>query len=123
MCEEYVVATVVDSKGRPPCFKAVVAQQFAVAAEVLAAGLVPVVEPEVDIGAEDKAEAETILQHEIMFHLGSLSDREMVCLKLTPPEDTRLYRVFNNHPNVLRARTREEGRRHVSASVCSRQFS
>ena len=103
--------------------KAVVAQQFAVASEVLAAGLVPIVEPEVDIGAEDKTEAETILQRELMFHLGSLSDGEMVCLKLTPPEEPETYTVFNNHPNVLRVfalsggYSREEAAERLKACV------
>ena len=53
---------------------------------MLAAGLVPIVEPEVDINAEDKAEAERMLQYELVFYLGALSPGQMVCLKLTLPE-------------------------------------
>lgn len=82
--------------------KAVVAQQFAVAAQVLAAGLVPIVEPEVDINADDKAEAERMLQYELIFYLGALPPEQLVCLKLTLPEDPTLYEVFNDHPNVMR---------------------
>ena len=53
---------------------------------MLAAGLVPIIEPEVDINAEDKAEAERMLQYELVFYLGALSPGQMVCLKLTLPE-------------------------------------
>ena len=67
--------------------KAIVAQQFAVAAQVLAAGLVPIVEPEVDIHAEDKAEAEGMLQCELGFYLGALAPGQLVGLRLTLPED------------------------------------
>jgi fructose-bisphosphate aldolase class I len=82
--------------------KAVVAQQFEVAKTVCAAGLVPIIEPEVDINSPTKAEAEDILHDEILSHLNALSADEKVMLKLTIPTEDGLYVDLADHPNVLR---------------------
>ena len=80
----------------------VVAQQFAVAKTVCAAGLVPIIEPEVNIHSESKAEAEDILKSELEKHLAALSPEELVMLKVTLPERAGLYDSLADHPNVLR---------------------
>ena len=80
----------------------VVAQQFAVAKTVCAAGLVPIIEPEVHIHSESKAEAEDILKSELEKHLATLSAEELVMLKVTLPEVAGLYDSLADHPNVLR---------------------
>ena len=82
--------------------KAVVAQQFDVGRRIVAAGLVPIIEPEVDIHCPDKAAAEDILHAEIRAHLDGLGDDEIVMLKLTLPEKDNLYADFVAHPNVAR---------------------
>jgi fructose-bisphosphate aldolase class I len=82
--------------------KAVVAQQFEVAKTVCAAGLVPIIEPEVDINSPTKAEAEAILKQEIAAHLDTLGDGETVMLKLTIPTEDGLYVDLADHPKVLR---------------------
>ncbi len=81
---------------------AVVAQQFAVAREVIGAGLVPIIEPEVNIHSETKAEAETLLRDEILKHLDTLAEDETVMLKLTIPTEANIYDVLADHPRVLR---------------------
>ena len=80
----------------------VVAQQFAVAKTVCAAGLAPIIEPEVNIHSESKAEAEDILKSELEKHLAALSAEELVMLKVTLPERAGLYDSLADHPNVLR---------------------
>ena len=82
--------------------KAVVAQQFEVAKTVCAAGLVPIIEPEVDINSPTKAEAEAILKQEIATHLDALADDQTVMLKLTIPTEDGLYVELADHPKVLR---------------------
>ncbi|MEM7432850.1 MAG: fructose bisphosphate aldolase [Pseudomonadota bacterium] len=82
--------------------KAVVDQQFEIGRRIVAAGLVPIIEPEVDIHCPDKAAAESILHENIMAHLNSLNDDEVVMLKLTLPEDDDLYDDCVAHPNVAR---------------------
>jgi len=82
--------------------KAVVAQQFDVAKTVCAAGMVPIIEPEVDINSPTKAEAEAILHDEILSHLNALKDDQKVMLKLTIPSKDGLYVDLADHPNALR---------------------
>ena len=82
--------------------KAVVAQQFEVAAQIIAAGLVPIVEPEVDIHCPDKAKAETLLKESISEKLNSLPANQVVMLKLTLPERDDFYAEFVKHPKVLK---------------------
>ncbi len=79
----------------------VVAQQFELAQRVLAAGLVPIIEPEVDIHAPDKAEAETLLKSEILARLAETDGRK-VALKLTIPTVDGFYSDLIAHPNVAR---------------------
>lgn len=82
--------------------KAVVAQQFELGKEVVAAGLVPIIEPEVDIHSATKAEAEDILKAEIAAQLDALADDQTVMLKLTIPTQDGLYDSLADHPRVLR---------------------
>jgi fructose-bisphosphate aldolase class I len=82
--------------------KAVVDQQFEVGRQIVAAGLVPIIEPEVDIHCPDKAEAEDLLLAGIMAHLNSLNEDEVVILKLTLPEKDGLFADCIAHPNVAR---------------------
>jgi fructose-bisphosphate aldolase class I len=82
--------------------EAVVAQQFEVARQILAGGLVPIIEPEVDINSPQKAEAEALLQASILRHLDSLSDDQPVMLKLTLPEVDDFYLPLVQHPKVAR---------------------
>ena len=81
---------------------AIVAQQFEVGAVVSAAGLVPILEPEVNIHSDSKAEAETILEAEIAKHLDQLPDGTDIMLKLTLPDQPGLYDGLAAHPRVLR---------------------
>lgn len=80
----------------------VVAQQFEIARQVAAAGLVPIVEPEVHIESATKAEAEDMLAAEIMSHLNGLPEDVDVILKLTIPTKAGLYDAAAQHPRVLR---------------------
>lgn len=82
--------------------KAIVAQQFEVGKQILAAGLVPIIEPEVDINSPQKAEAEALLQIEILAQLDQLEKGQSVMLKLTLPDITDFYKPLVEHPNVLR---------------------
>jgi fructose-bisphosphate aldolase, class I len=79
---------------------AVVAQQFELAEQILAAGLVPIIEPEVDIRSPEKAEAEALLKASITEHLGGVSSRVM--LKLSLPSEDGFYRDLIEHPKVVR---------------------
>lgn len=79
-----------------------VAQQFAVAKAVCDAGLVPIIEPEVNIHSDSKAECEAILKAELEKHLATLPKNELVMLKLTLPEVSGHYASLADHPNVLR---------------------
>jgi len=81
---------------------AVVAQQFAVAAQILAAGLMPIVEPEVDIHCPDKAAAEALLKAAITEKLNTLPAGQQVMLKLTLPEQDDFYADLVRHPKVLK---------------------
>jgi fructose-bisphosphate aldolase class I len=81
---------------------AVVSQQFEIGRQIAAAGLVPIIEPEVDINCPDKAAAEDLLHAAIMKELDSLGKDELVMLKLTLPEKDNLYADCIAHPNVLR---------------------
>jgi len=89
-------------QANPAGIKAVVDQQFEIGRRIVAAGLVPIIEPEVDIHCPDKAGAESILHAAIMEHLNSLGEDEIVMLKLTLPEQDNLYADCIAHPNVAR---------------------
>jgi fructose-bisphosphate aldolase class I len=81
---------------------AIVAQQFAVGAQVAAHGLMPILEPEVTISIAAKAEAEAILQDEILRHLDALPEGAQVMLKLTLPTVANFYAPLVDHPKVLK---------------------
>jgi fructose-bisphosphate aldolase class I len=82
--------------------KDIVRQQFDVAGQVIATGLVPIIEPEVDIHCPDKAEAEEILTAALLEALNALPGEQLVMLKLTLPEHDDCYAACVRHPNVVR---------------------
>ena len=82
--------------------KAVVAQQFDIGKRIMAAGLVPIIEPEVDIHCPDKGKAEAILKREIMSALDELGEDNLVIVKLTLAEEDNLYREAIDHAKVLK---------------------
>jgi fructose-bisphosphate aldolase class I len=82
--------------------KDIVTQQFEVARQIIAAGLVPIVEPEVDIHCPQKAEAEELLKSAIVPELDALPADDLVMLKLTLPEKDDHYAELIRHPNVVR---------------------
>jgi fructose-bisphosphate aldolase class I len=96
--------------------KAVVDQQFEIGRRIVAAGLVPIIEPEVDINCPDKAAAEDILHDAIMAQLGNLGADEIVMLKLTLPEKDNLYADCIAHPNVARVVALSGGYSRVEAN-------
>jgi fructose-bisphosphate aldolase, class I len=81
---------------------AVVRQQFEVAAQVLSAGLVPIIEPEVDIHCPHKAQAERLLRDALQESLSKVGDDQSVMLKLTLPDEDNFYRPLVEHPRVLK---------------------
>jgi len=82
--------------------KDIVAQQFEIARLIIAANLVPIVEPEVDIHCPDKAKAEELLKAAVLEELEGLPAGQLVMLKLTLPEKDDLYADFVRHPKVVR---------------------
>jgi fructose-bisphosphate aldolase, class I len=80
----------------------IVNQQFELAAQIIAAGLVPIVEPEVDIHCSEKAKAEGLLKAAILEKLDKLPAGQLVMLKLTLPEQDNFYADFVKHPKVVR---------------------
>ncbi|CAB5060882.1 unannotated protein [freshwater metagenome] len=80
----------------------VVAQQFAVGRQILAGGLVPIIEPEVDINSPSKKEAEALLKAALLKELDAQPADQPVMLKLTLPEDDNFYLELVKHPSVLR---------------------
>jgi fructose-bisphosphate aldolase, class I len=102
-----------------PGIKAIVTQQFEAARQIIAADLVPIVEPEVDIHSPEKAKAEELLKSAILEELRRLPVGQLVMLKLTLPEKDDLYAEFVSHPKVVRVvalsggYTREEGNRRL----------
>ena len=88
--------------GNAAGIRAVVDQQFEVASQIIAAGLVPIIEPEVDIKCPDKAAAEDLLKAAIMARLEALPSGQQVMLKLTLPNQDNLYAECIAHPRVLK---------------------
>lgn len=114
--------------------KANVAQQFEVGKQICAAGLVPIIEPEVNINCPDKAAAEDLLKTALMDEISRLNSSEIIMLKLTLPETDDLYAECIAHPNVLKVvalsggYSREEanarlGRNHKMVASFSRALS
>jgi fructose-bisphosphate aldolase class I len=86
----------------PAGVQAVVDQQFEVGRQILEAGLVPIIEPEVDIHSPQKAEAEGLLRDAITAQLDGLGSEHQVMLKLTLPDEDDFYRSLVEHPRILR---------------------
>ncbi len=80
---------------------AVVDQQFEVGAQILGHGLMPIIEPEIDINSPEKAEAESLMRARILEHADGLGDQK-VMLKLTLPEEANFYADLVNHDNILK---------------------
>ncbi|KIL48425.1 fructose bisphosphate aldolase [Jeotgalibacillus campisalis] len=89
-------------EANPSGIKAVVEQQFEVAKQIMAADLVPIIEPEVDIHSGEKEKCEDILHDELIQQLNALSENEYVMLKLTIPTKNNAYKELIEHPRVLR---------------------
>jgi fructose-bisphosphate aldolase class I len=89
-------------QANPAGIKAIVDQQFEVGRQIIAAGLVPIIEPEVDIHCPDKAAAETLLHDAIKARLDQLPEGQLVMLKLTIPSKDNLYTDLIAHPRVLK---------------------
>ncbi|WP_314199868.1 fructose bisphosphate aldolase [Capnocytophaga sputigena] len=89
-------------KASPKGIARVVQQQFEVAKQIIAAGLVPIIEPEVDINIPDKSPAEAILRDEVRKQLDALPSTANVMLKLSLPTINNLYKEFTQHPRVVR---------------------
>jgi fructose-bisphosphate aldolase, class I len=109
LCERAVRHGVFGTKMRsvvkqahPAGVEAVVAQQFEEAGRILRHGLVPIIEPEIDIHSTTKAEAEDLLLASLTARLDSLASDEFVMLKLTLPDEDDFYRPLIEHPRVLR---------------------
>ena len=86
----------------PDGVKAVVDQQFEIGRRIVEAGLVPIIEPEVDIHSPEKEQAEVLLKDAMLAHLDALGPDRKVMLKLTLPERENFYAECVNHPSVLR---------------------
>ena len=80
----------------------VVKQQFEIGKEIISAGLVPIIEPEVDIKSPEKSDAEVLLKAEILDQLNSLAGDQNVMLKLTLPNEPGFYAELVKHPRVVR---------------------
>lgn len=93
--------SVIDAANRKG-IAAIVAQQFELGDQVLAHGLMPILEPEVTISIPDKAEAEEMLKEEILKHLDKLPAGKEVMLKLTLPTNPNAYKALVDHPKVMR---------------------
>jgi len=90
------------SAANPAGIAAIVAQQFEIGKQILSHGLMPILEPEVTISIDDKAEAEEMLLAEITKHLDALPEGQQIMLKLTLPEQPNIYQPLVDHPQVMR---------------------
>ncbi|MDD9740268.1 MAG: fructose bisphosphate aldolase [Marinovum algicola] len=93
--------SVIDA-ANPAGITAIVSQQFEFGREIKANGLMPILEPEVTITIDDKAEAEAILRDEILKHLDKLPEGEQIMLKLSLPSEDNFYKPLIDHPKVMR---------------------
>jgi fructose-bisphosphate aldolase class I len=97
--------------------EAVVAQQFEIGKEIIAGGLIPIIEPEVNIKSEQKAQAEEILKTSLISHLNKLNENQTVMLKLSLPTKPNLYQDLVNHPRVLKVVALSGGYSRVDANM------
>jgi fructose-bisphosphate aldolase class I len=86
----------------PVGIDAVVKQQFEIGKEIIAGGLVPIIEPEVNIKSPQKAEAEEILKKQLIDYANSLNGDQNIMLKLSLPTKANLYKELVDHPRVVR---------------------
>lgn len=89
-------------EANPEAIKKVVDQQFEVGKQIIAAGLVPIIEPEVDINSEDKEKSEALLKDALLTQLDALSESDNVMLKLSIPTVDNFYQELIDHPRVVR---------------------
>lgn len=89
-------------EANPVGIKAIVEQQFEIGKIISRAGLVPIIEPEVDIHTVNKKEAEAILKEELISHINALDENAKIMLKLTIPDEDNLYADLMKLPNVVR---------------------
>ena len=108
-------------QANPAGIKNIVDQQFELAAQIIAAGLVPIVEPEIDIHCPEKAKAEELLKAAILEKLNQLPSGQLVMLKLTLPEENNFYAEFVKHPKVLRVVALSGGYSRDEANNCLRR--
>ena len=100
----------------------IVAQQFDVAKQILAKGLTPIIEPEIDINSVEKTAAEVLLKTALLSELDKLSNEQKVMLKLTPPDADNFYIDCINHKNIIKVvalsggYTREQANKKVGAN-------
>ena len=92
------VINLANSKG----VEAIVKQQFDIGREIIAGGLVPIIEPEVNIKSPEKAEAEELLKKSLIEHANNLSGNQNIMLKLSIPTKTNLYQDLVSHPRIVR---------------------
>ena len=97
--------------------KAVVSQQFEVGKQIIAAGLIPIIEPEVDIKSPQKAEAEALMKTAILSELNALSADQNVMLKLTLPNTAGFFDELVAHPRVVRVVALSGGYSRADANV------
>jgi fructose-bisphosphate aldolase class I len=90
------------NSANPAGIKAVVDQQFDVALQILGHGLVPIIEPEVNIKSDDKAQSEALLRDALLAGLDRVPDGQQVMFKLSLPSANNFYKVLIDHPKVLR---------------------
>lgn len=86
----------------PAGIEAIVAQQFEIGKQIIAGGLVPIIEPEVNIKSAQKAQAEDLLKTSLLKHLNLLSGEQNVMLKLSIPTQANLYQELTKHPRVIK---------------------
>lgn len=101
----------------PEGVRAVVQQQFDDARQIIAAGLVPIIEPEVDIHCPEKAKAEALLKAAVLVELNKLGPSQFVMLKLTLPEQDDFYGDFVKHQQVVRVVALSGGYRRADANA------
>ncbi len=89
-------------EANPEGIEKIVSQQFEHGKQILEAGLMPILEPEVDINSPDKEASEKLLMAGILKHLNGLAEDQMIMLKLSIPTEDGFYSELVNHPKVLR---------------------